>query len=79
MFEFMIRKTSNQRTAKTLHAKRKFIAPTDAEIAFCAYAIYAKENPERAIELWGEAKAQLIAARQHDAGLFAAPKHFSHN
>lgn len=75
----MIRKALNPRSAKPAAQRRKFVPPTDDEIALCAYAIYAKENPEHALELWREAQAQLIAARQHDAGLFVAPNALSHN
>ena len=59
--------------------KAKFNPPSEAEIAFCAFAIYAKENPERSMQLWHEAEAQLLADRQHDAGLFSRPKTFTHN
>lgn len=48
---------------------RSYVPPTEHEIACCAYAIYANEEPTRAHELWRQAEAQLIASRQHDAGL----------
>ncbi len=66
----MIRKTTINQSGKATATKRKFVPPTESEIALCAYAIYAKENPQRAIQLWREAEAQLTAARKHDAELF---------
>ncbi len=51
---------------------KTFNPPSENEIACCAYAIYASEEPRRALELWREAEAQLVADRQHDAGLASA-------
>jgi len=59
--------------------RRKFSPPTEAEVAICAHAIFAQENPQRAIQIWKEAEAQLRAARQHDAGLFGDPATYQQN
>ncbi|MDB6026740.1 MAG: hypothetical protein JWM68_2963 [Verrucomicrobiales bacterium] len=48
---------------------KKYIPPTDEEIACCAFAIIAQEHPTLANIKWREAEAQLIANRKHDAGL----------
>ena len=48
---------------------KKYVPPTDEEIACCAFAIIARENPMLADNKWREAEAQLIASRKHDAGL----------
>lgn len=48
---------------------KAFRRPTADEITRYAYAILAAEQPHRAEEAWRQAKAQLIADRQHDAGL----------
>jgi hypothetical protein len=49
---------------------KRYIPPTPDEVAAFAYAIYAHENPHRALELWQQARAQLVASRKHDAGIF---------
>ena len=55
---------------RPMNRKNKtFVPPTENEIACCAYAIYAGEHPQHASQLWREAEAQLMADRQHDAGL----------
>ena len=59
--------------------QKHFTPPSEDEIAYCAYAIYAQENPQRALELWRQAEAQLIADRKHDAGIFSVPEFFSLN
>jgi hypothetical protein len=51
---------------------KKFIPnPTYEEIAPCAYWIYESpgRKPGSELEEWFEAEAQLIADRQHEAGL----------
>ncbi|MBA4150402.1 MAG: hypothetical protein H0X66_20010 [Verrucomicrobia bacterium] len=65
----MTHKATNTRDVKRTGAKAGFNPPTESEIAFCAFAIYAQENPQRAMQLWREAEAQLMADRRHDAGL----------
>ncbi len=56
-------------------AKRilSYTPPTDSEIACYAFAIVAQQQPAQALDAWHEAKAQLIADRQHDAGMLTAP------
>ena len=65
--------TPKARTVKVIGAtafkSNSYVPPTEHEIACCADAIYAQEYPQHARELWCQAKAQLIASRQHDAGL----------
>ncbi|MFN7137997.1 MAG: hypothetical protein ACK4UN_01515 [Limisphaerales bacterium] len=75
----MTHKTTTSRLDKNRTTKAKFHPPTEAEIACCAYAIYAQENPQRALQIWREAEAQLMADRQHDAGLLRIPELLSHN
>ena len=75
----MTAKTTNNRCTKTMISKQKFTPPTEAEVAICAYAIFSQENPQRALELWREAEAQLRAVRQHDAGSFTAPVIYQRN
>ena len=48
---------------------KPFRRPSENEIACHAYAIYAQEHPQHAMEIWMQAEAQLVADRQHDAGL----------
>lgn len=62
-----------------MRTKSKFNPPNDTEIALCAFAIFAEENPQRSLQLWREAEAQLLAARQHDAGVFSPVRSFTHN
>ena len=52
--------------------RKSYIPPTETEIACFAFSILQNENPQRATEVWLQAKAQLIADRQHDAGMFDA-------
>ena len=50
--------------------RKLYTPPTDTEIACFAFSILQNENPQRATEVWLQAKAHLIAVRQHDAGMF---------
>ncbi len=52
-----------------LHVMKKYVAPTDDEIACCAFSIIARELPHLARAKWREAEMHLIADRKHDAGL----------
>lgn len=49
--------------------QKSYRPPTENEITGFAYAIYAQEQPQHAIEIWRQAQAQLIASRKHEAGL----------
>jgi hypothetical protein len=52
-------------------AKKIITNPTYEEFAPCAYWLYESRGrkPGRELEDWFEAEAQLIADRQHEAGL----------
>lgn len=52
----------------------RYTPPTECEIACAAFAIYAHEQPKRALETWRQAEAQLVADRKHDAGLLRHPE-----
>jgi hypothetical protein len=66
----MNRLTKLQNPDKRMARKSKtYRPPNEDEIALHAYAILAQEQPHRAREAWRQAEAQLIADRQHDAGL----------
>ena len=53
--------------------RKSYPEPTAEEIATCAYLIYEAEGRlhGRDVAHWLQAEAQLIAARQHDAGVKA--------
>jgi hypothetical protein len=53
---------------------KPFSEPTDEEIALYAYHLWESEGCTngRDIEHWLQAKAQLTAIRQHEAGLLGA-------
>jgi hypothetical protein len=58
------------------HRLKSFREPTEKEIAHFAFSIFSQEDPQRALEIWRQAKAQLIADRKHDAGLLQAADFF---
>jgi len=50
-------------------------APTDEEVAICAYYIWESEGcpPGREFANWFEARAHLVASRKMDAGMLRMP------
>ncbi len=48
---------------------KKYVPPSDDEIACCAFSIIAREDPQLARSKWHEAEVHLMISRQHDAGM----------
>jgi hypothetical protein len=63
------------------HSPSLFIGPTHQEIATCAYLIWEHEGrPEGREKIhWDQARAQLIACREHDMWLAAWRSLMVHN
>jgi hypothetical protein len=65
----LLQSQSPKPTKNMARKSKTYRPPSEEEIACYAYAILAAEQPQRAQEAWRQAEAQLIADRQHDAGL----------